>query len=58
SIQRDYSQTPWNRQQQANYKAAAKATLMQQGNYPQQASYPMQHQQQYFVEAYPYVQTP
>ncbi|CAF1299691.1 unnamed protein product [Rotaria magnacalcarata] len=56
--QRDYSQTPWNQQQQANYKAAAKATLMQQGNYPHKTSYPMQHQQQYFVGTYPYAPTP
>ncbi|CAF3909136.1 unnamed protein product, partial [Rotaria sp. Silwood1] len=55
SISRDYSQvgSNWN-QQSSNYKTTPKPTILQPGNYSQQASYQIQPQQQFFVGAYPY----
>lgn len=52
-IQRDYPQS-WNQQQSMNYKPISKTPLVQAASYPQQASYPIAPQQQYFVGAYPY----
>ncbi|CAF1319962.1 unnamed protein product [Rotaria sordida] len=55
SIPRDYSQagSTWN-QQSSNYKTTPKSTILQPGNYSQQASYQIQPQQQFFVGTYPY----
>jgi hypothetical protein len=55
SIPRDYSQTSstWN-QQATNYKTNTKSSMLQTGNYPQQTSYQLPAQQQYFLGTYPY----
>jgi len=52
SIPRDYPQT-WTQQQSTNYKPTTKLPMVQTGNYPQQTSYQLPHQQIY-VGAYPY----